>query len=161
VPHTETPVYVSEQPTEDELHPVTKEDFESDPEIQEFFRKGKEVARALDNGEPLPYSFAEDINEPDYPEHVIDTETDLDRWNKMIEEAEKEVAKAVEQDSLQDRVARGESYIDQTGEEIPLDDTPDMERPGDYITPPEEAESKKKTYMSKDQEGRPYTKTRE
>jgi len=57
--------------------------------------------------------------------------SDLDKWNKMIEEAEKEAEKA---DSLQERIAKGESYIDAEGQEVTAT----------------EEESKKKTYMIKD-----------
>lgn len=118
----------------------------------------------------VPYQFVEEHHEPDYPEPenkaemdmIIDQDgnvTDLDRWNRMIEEAEREVAKLEEHvDSLQDRVARGESYITTDGAEILLGG--DVERPGDYITPPDESESKKKTYMTKDQQGQTILKNK-
>ena len=101
-----------------------------DHEVAEFFRKGKETAQALDRGDPLPYHYEEEINEPDYPEAIAEEPildqdgnvTDLDRWNKMIAEAEAEVAKATEHDSMPERVARGETYIDQTGHEVPLEE---------------------------------------
>ena len=68
--------------------------------------------------------------------------SDLDKWNKMIEEAEKEAEKA---DSLQERIAKGESYIDAEGQEVTAT----------------EEESKKKTYMIKDPTGQIQTKSRE
>lgn len=120
----------------------------------------------------VPYEFVEEHNEPDYPdsEHkseldmIIDEDgnvSDLDRWNRMIEEAEREVAKLEEHvDGLQDRVARGESYITTDGAEILLGNT-DVERPGDYITPPVEEESKKKTYMTKNSLGQMEIKNKQ
>jgi hypothetical protein len=64
---------------------------------------------------------------------------DLQRWNAMIEEAEKAVAVEAE-------LQRGEELIQ--AEEASI---PDVERPGDYL--PETEESKKKTYMTKDPKG--------
>ena len=105
-------------------------------------------------------------------------ESDLDKWNAMIAEAEKEVGKLVEDHALQDRIARGETYIDSQGEEAEAeyeaDDGPltedqvaqviesvDLERPGDYLVPKDEdEESKKKTYMIKDPLGKTQLKDR-
>jgi hypothetical protein len=165
VPHTEFEVHPDEGP---------------DPEVEEFFRKGKEVARALDNGEPIPYTYIEEFHEPDYPSSVTteektdeQSETDLDRWNRMIAEAEAEVEKTHAYEEIQNRIAerlaRGESYVNSDGTEEVVADEPviltmgvdDIERPGDYITPPTEEDSKKKTYMIKDQEGKIQIKNRE
>jgi len=83
----------------------------------------------------------------DRPGETIE-ETELDKWNKMIEEAEREVAKAQET-TVEERIAKGESYIDNEGNEITLEaDLP-------------EEESKKKTYMIKDEQGTMITKTKE
>ena len=187
VPHTELEVHPDEGP---------------DPEVEEFFRKGKEVARALDKGEPIPYAYIEEFHEPDYPsssftEQKTDEqlETDLDRWNRMIAEAEAEVEKTNAYGEIQNRIAerlaRGESYVNSEGVEETVDDqqvveeeflerfdenlakghevespiltmgVDDIERPGDYITPPTEEDSKKKTYMTKDPEGKIQIKNRE
>ena len=86
--------------------------------------------------------------------------SELDRWNKMIEEAERAVAEPVvdEHQEVQERVARGESYIDNEGNEVVIDLEPDLpERPGDYLT---EDDSKKKTYMTKDEDGNILVKSR-
>ncbi len=115
----------------------------------------------------IPYTFVDEDHEPDYPQDVANTESDLDRWNRMIVEAEAEVARTNAYDTIQDRIARGETYIDQSGEEIPLETSSpnapgldaSIERPGDYLTEPEE--SKKKTYMTKDDLGQTQTKSRE
>jgi len=78
----------------------------------------------------------------------------IEQWNKMIEEAEK----AVEQESqstVEERVARGESYINNDGEEIELDITADSTQPLD------EEDSKKKTYMIKNETGQMTIKSRQ
>jgi hypothetical protein len=72
-------------------------------------------------------------------------ESELDKWNKMIEEAEREVAKAQEETTVEERVAKGETYIDNEGQEVSLEDE----------------ESKKKTYMKKDESGQIQIKNRE
>jgi hypothetical protein len=157
-----------EEPLLHDTVPLTVEDIKNDPEIAQAATISREVAQALDNGDPLPLA-ADQITWPEIPSQEeakaetdtdTDFDTDLDRWNKMIAEAEAEVAKANAQDTVQDRIARGETYIDQTGEEVILD-IPDMERPGDYITPPVEDKSKKKTYMMKDSEGKTQVKNHE
>ena len=78
----------------------------------------------------------------------------------MIEEAERAVAEPVvdEHEEIQERVARGESYIDNEGNEVIVDLEPDFpERPGDYLT---DEDSKKKTYMTKDEDGNILVKSR-
>ena len=82
------------------------------------------------------------------PEQVIE-ETELDKWNKMIEEAEKQVAKTQES-TVEERVAKGETYIDGEGHEVAADEPIYSEEDG----------SKKKTYMMKDNEGNIQTKLR-
>ena len=97
--------------------------------------------------EPITADSTEDVSE-------------LDRWNKMIEEAERAVAEPVidEHEEIQERVARGESYIDNEGNEVIVDLEPDFpERPGDYLT---DEDSKKKTYMTKDEDGNILVKSR-
>jgi hypothetical protein len=69
--------------------------------------------------------------------------SELDKWNKMIEEAEREVAKAQET-TVEERLATGETFINSAGEETPLED-----------------DSKKKTYMIKDSSGSMVTKIKE
>ena len=127
---------------------------------------------------------------------VQPVESELDKWNKMVEEAEKEVARAREEASMQDRLATGETYINAEGDEVRLNTEgpafPENPTDGDvYVrtdfdptreftfngsqwvesstyhasTFPEkdlplEDESKKKTYMIKDQEGSIQIKTR-
>jgi hypothetical protein len=88
------------------------------------------------------------------PEAVFE-ESELDKWNKMIEEAEREVSKA--QDStVEQRVAKGETYINGEGHEVTADETIAIEP-----VYSEEDGSKKKTYMMKDSEGNIQTKLRE
>ena len=74
--------------------------------------------------------------------------SELDKWNKMIAEAEAEVAKAQET-TVEERIATGESFINSDGEETALE--------ADLSV----ADSKKKTYMIKDETGTIVTKTKE
>jgi hypothetical protein len=90
-------------------------------------------------------------SEPEFP-------MPIEQWNAMIEEAEKqaeveaknkyqilpELQKHIDESTVEERVARGDSYIDTQGTEVNL----------------EEESSKKKTYMTKDPEGRIITKNR-
>jgi regulatory protein YycI of two-component signal transduction system YycFG len=83
------------------------------------------------------------------------SESELDKWNKMIEEAEREVSKTIES-TVEERVAKGETYIDGEGHEVTAEEI--------AVTEPvysEEDGSKKKTYMMKDSEGNIQTKLRE
>jgi flagellar basal body-associated protein FliL len=110
----------------------------------------------------VEYTFAEDINEPDYPtadstklitepEVPMSSESELEKWNKMIAEAEAEVVKAAEESAMAERLAKGETYIDGEGVETVLPETVYSEDDG----------SKKKTYMIKDPTGQVQTKNRE
>ena len=94
--------------------------------------------------EPLPHVKSELT--ADSSEHI----SELDKWNAMIAEAEKEVAKSQET-TVEERLATGETYINSEGVETPTALEPDL--PID--------ESKKKTYMIKDPTGQIQTKIRE
>jgi len=97
-------------------------------------------------GETRATALGGDITAPEEKLVPMTHESELDKWNKMIEEAEKE---ALAQDStVVERVARGETYINNDGREITLEvDLP-------------ESESKKKTYMIKDDQGTLQIKNR-
>ena len=73
---------------------------------------------------------------------VADEDSELAKWNKMIEEAEKEVL-AQQETTMEERLATGETYINEDGVETPLDE-----------------ESKKKTYMTKNEQGQIEIKNR-
>jgi hypothetical protein len=113
----------------------------------------------------IEYQFVDEFHEPDHvtpatalggditaPEELTADSTELtselDKWNKMIEEAEREAAKDGET-TVEERVAKGETYIDNEGKEVHLD----VDLPVD--------ESKKKTYMIKNENGTILTKTKE
>jgi hypothetical protein len=113
----------------------------------------------------IEYQFVDEFHEPDHvtpatalggditaPEESTADSTELpselDKWNKMIEEAEREAAKDGET-TVEERVAKGETYIDNEGREVHLD----VDLPVD--------ESKKKTYMIKNENGTILTKTKE
>ena len=96
--------------------------------------------------ETLSTALGGDITAPEEPVVPGTTESELDKWNKMIEEAEREVL--AQQTTVEERVATGETYIDNNGKEIALEvDLP-------------LAESKKKTYMIKDESGQIQIKDR-
>ena len=89
--------------------------------------------------------------EPTVP---LTEESELDKWNKMIEEAERHLI--VEQTTVEERVAKGETYIDGEGQEVTADEV--------TIDEPVYAEadgSKKKTYMIKDTAGQIQVRTRD
>ena len=85
-----------------------------------------------------------DITAPEEPVVPNTTESELEKWNKMIEEAEREVAK--EKEIVIERVA--EQYHPQEDQFA-------------EVIEPELEESKKKTYMTKDQTGKVQIKNRE
>jgi hypothetical protein len=80
-----------------------------------------------------------DITAPETQEQ--NAKSELDQWNSMLEEAER-AALAEAETTVEDRVARGDSYIDTDGKEVALE------------------ESKKKTYMTKDPTGQVQLKSR-
>jgi hypothetical protein len=61
------------------------------------------------------------------PEATIE-ETELDKWNKMIEEAERQLTQETVESTVEERVARGETYIDTDGNEIPVDISEDSKK---------------------------------
>jgi hypothetical protein len=92
-----------------------------------------------------PVELVQELIEPTIEEEAPN---ELEKWNKMIEEAEKAVAQP--DSTVEERVAKGETYIDNEGKEITLEaDLPETE------------ESKKKTYMIKDEQGQIQIKNRE
>ena len=109
------------------------------------------VAVSRDIG-PLPKLFPDPVPTPEptadqtipvnqTPVAVVaDEDSELAKWNKMIEEAERQVA---EESTLEERLAAGETYINEEGVETPLDE-----------------ESKKKTYMTKNDQGQMEIKNR-
>lgn len=137
----ELDTFVGEKPTPEELHIEEDADLEPAPV----------VVPVVDIVSPEP-TVIEHVEE----DPILDEEgniTDLERWNKMIAEAEAEVAKSASTDSLQDRVARGETYIDNEGHEVALE--------ADLPVYSEEDGSKKKTYMTKDPQGQIQIKNRD
>lgn len=94
-----------------------------------------------------------EVEEPAIEQPVVEEtqEEDLARWNTMIEEAEKAIQEE-QQRRMQEELVRGEELLQ--AEEKPVQD---LERPGDYLTTVtgdrDESDSKKKTYMTKDNLG--------
>jgi hypothetical protein len=99
-----------------------------------------------------------DITAPEEPEVPNTTESELDKWNAMIEEAEK----AVEAEKIEAELNRGEHLLQVEAEaQLPVVE----EKPAKTISLAElwgvEDESKKKTYMIKNPDGQLQVKTRE
>ena len=111
------------------------------PEFETIEQTHREVP-----SETLSTALGGDITAPEEPVVPGTTESELDKWNKMIEEAEKEVL--AQQTTVEERVAKGETYINNDGKEITLE----VDLPLD--------ESKKKTYMIKDESGQIQIKDR-
>jgi hypothetical protein len=148
------------------------EDSLEESNLKDFFARAKEKARFWDKNRESQdeqtdteltadqlVQIGEQTLVTDTPE--IEEETELDRWNKMIEEAEREVAKTQET-TVEERVAKGETYIDNEGNEISALEEAEIEEPQlavPNIDLPVD-ESKKKTYMIKDSEGNLITKNR-
>ena len=96
-----------------------------------------------------------DITAPEEPAVPNTTESELDKWNAMIEEAEREVAKeklTIELEAKKYHPVE-DQFTEVTGDRI----KPDLTE----IIEPESDESKKKTYMTKDPEGKIQIKNRE
>jgi hypothetical protein len=112
--------------------------------------------------EPVPSetpltALGGDITAPEEPGVPNTTESELDKWNKMIEEAEHELAQeAIKQEEAKryhPEVAPANNYTEVTGDRLKPDLTEVIE--------PESDESKKKTYMIKDLTGQIQVKARE
>jgi Zn-dependent metalloprotease len=87
------------------------------------------------------------VRKPDAPApSPVSFEVQLKKADDKIKEAEKEVL--AQQTTVEERVAKGETYINNEGKEITLD----VDLPLD--------ESKKKTYMIKDESGQIQIKDR-
>jgi len=82
----------------------------------------------------------------------------IEQWNKMIEEAEQAVLKEQES-TVEERVAKGETYINTDGAEIKLE--ADLPAESKFqIIPELDEDLKKKTYMIKDQQGKMQIRSR-
>ena len=158
----ELDTFVGEKPTDAELEQMTDPEYEQDdgPLTEQQIEELKKSVKLSDPGE-----------------HPADTlqyeESELEKWNKMIEEAEREAIK--NETTLEERLATGETYINSNGEETsaeepiieetPVEEAIDevVEEPvveNEIIEEPEE-ESKKKTYMIKDPTGQIQVKNKE
>ena len=120
----------------------------------EWVQTGPEFEVAKKEPE-IEYQFIEEFHEEDHPpvtadstKHIEETEIPMpiEQWNTMIAEAEK----AAEENTIKDRLAKGESYIDGNGIETPVEPVYSVEDG-----------SKKKTYMIKDPTGQIQTKIRD
>ena len=97
-----------------------------------------------------------DITAPEEPVVPGTTESELEKWNKMIEEAEREIQREKEVVAHQEAEKYHpleNQFTEVTGDRLKPDLTEVIE--------PESDESKKKTYMTKDQTGKIQIKDRE
>ena len=99
-----------------------------------------------------------DITAPEEPVVEVTTESELDKWNKMVDEAEKAIQQeneAVQEEARKYHPAPDfpvvEQYAEVTGDRIKPDLTEVLES----------EDSKKKSYMTKDQTGQIQIKNRE
>ena len=128
-----------EEPTIAELDsfvgiPPTTEELAPEPVDNTIVEVSRDIG-------PLPVLFPDPEPTADSERSIPMTEeSELEKWNKMIEEAERQVA---EESTLEERLASGETYINEEGVETPLDE-----------------ESKKKTYMTKNEQGQMEIKNR-
>jgi len=154
----ELDTFVGEKPTKEELEQIT--DPEAPPLEEKVEVKPAPMVSTVVPMEEivLPTVVTQfalpDVEVPDTP--VTEEEaSELEKWNKMIEEAERQLAQEIEKEqeakveesTVEERVARGETYINNEGDEVSAIDD-------------ESEESKKKTYMMKDSEGNSITMSR-
>ena len=141
----ELDMFVGEKPTDAELEQMTDPEYEQDdgPLAEQQIEDLKKSVKLSDPGE-----------------HPADTlqyeESELEKWNKMIEEAEREATKDETETTLEERLATGETYINSNGEETSAEEStvePAIEEIAE--------ESKKKTYMIKDPTGQIQIKNKE
>jgi hypothetical protein len=99
-----------------------------------------------------------DITAPEEPVVEVATESELDKWNKMIAEAEQEVAKEKELASAEAEKYHptDTQYTEVTGDKIKPDVTEVTEAASVKLS-----DLKKKTYMTKDPTGKIQIKDRE
>ena len=179
---------------EDELNEAFNEPEEN--KISQWFDKIKESAKKLDPRKPEPEEvqpieelvidepvITADQTTPVSEDIPMTTESELDKWNKMIEEAEKAVESEPES-TLEERIATGETFVNSDGvEELPISagtEFPKDPSQGDeflrtdyvpeklfkfdgsqWVSVEESDDLKKKTYMIKDSLGNIQTKSRE
>jgi len=139
VQHTETPVTA-------EVKPMFNDNYDPYTGITGTYVPPTLTEKEVPSETPLT-ALGGDITAPEEPVVPGTAESELEKWNKMIEEAEK-AAVEPEVTTVEERVATGETYINGDGKEVTLE-----------IDLPED-ESKKKTYMIKDQLGQLQTKNR-
>jgi hypothetical protein len=178
-----------------EQEPTVEETTEEN-KIAQWFDKVKESAKKLDLRKPK-LEETQPIEELVIDEPILTadqtvlvsedipmtTESELEKWNKMIEEAEKAV-EAEPETTLEERIATGETFINSEGvEELPIPaglEFPKEPSQGDeflrtdyvpeklfkfdgsqWVSVEESEDLKKKTYMIKDSSGNIQTKNRE
>jgi len=179
----------------DEQADELNEAFDEKPNtVSQWFDKVKESAKKLDlrkkeETQPIEETVTDepeltaDQTIPVSEDIPMTTESELDKWNKMIEEAEKAVESEPES-TLEERIATGETFINSEGvEELPVlagTEFPKYPAQGDeflrtdyapeklfkfdgsqWVSVEESEDLKKKTYMIKDSLGNIQTKSRE
>jgi hypothetical protein len=107
---------------------VTKQEYEPDdgPLTDNQIEQIKAMAEVSteETSETPATALGGDITAPE--EITVDSDesiSELDKWNKMIQEAEKAIDANPTTTTVEERVATGETYINNEGQEIPLETT--------------------------------------
>ena len=132
--------------------------------VADVGEKPTEEEKVSEPKEEIKYQFVEEFHEPDHATPVTapggditaPEDSEIDKWNKMIEEAEKEAAQEAEKKRLIEEEASKYQVTEIQYTEI----TGDRFKP-DLTEVIEPTESKKKTYMTKDETGQLQVKNRE
>jgi len=158
----QTPVYVADvtmpdyEPDDGPLTDTQIEQIKSQQELEVHPDEGYIPIEQTTHTEEVPSetpltALGGDITAPEEPSVPHTEESELEKWNKMIEEAEREAL--AQQSTVEERVAKGETYIDNEGKEVKLEQA-DIEEPRIELEPEFTiGRFKKKTYMTKDPQG--------
>jgi hypothetical protein len=92
VPHTETPVIVTEPPTIEEIKEPTKFVDAGEHPADNFEHEIEQTHTEEVPSETPSTALGGDITAPEEPSVPNTEESELDKWNKMVEEAEKAIA---------------------------------------------------------------------
>ena len=146
---------VGEKPTATEVEAANETKFVDFGEHPQDTFEHEHTEKEVPSETPLT-ALGGDITAPEEPEVPNTSESELDKWNKMIAEAEQEVAKEKELASAEaEKYHPTETqYTEVTGDRIKPDLT-------EVVEPVKLSDLKKKTYMTKDPMGKIQIKDRE
>ena len=152
-----TPAYEPDDgpPTEEQLTQIKEHSGFIAQEVQEVI---PEAVKTVSDFEGVREPGGEWVQTGPEFEVPAELSIPIEQWNKMLEEAEQAVLKEQES-TVEERVAKGETYINTDGNEIALE--ADLPAEGKFqIIPTLDEDLKKKTYMIKDDQGKMQIKSR-